>query len=398
MSAETACRRISVKPGEADAPRVERVDGVWRVRSTEAVRQILRERDATAQAGFNSESIPDGTMADEPILFMDGEPHRLQRSKIARYFAPETVAARYRGLMESRADSLVAEMVAAGRARLDDVSLRYSTEAAAKVIGLTDSRTDRMARRLERLFDQPSFDPASSEPEGRIASIVRHLRGSVPMLWFYLWDVRPAIRERRKAPQEDIISHLLKEGYGISAILIECVTYGAAGMATTREFISMATLHLLRDDALRARYVRADEPERYAILHEILRLEPIVGHLYRRAQRGFSFTDGGHTYTVEPGDLLDLFIRQANADPTTVGDAPLDLCPARPLPRGIGLEVMSFGDGPHKCPGNALAIQETDILLTRLFAHPVRLVREPHLGWDDIISGYALRDVAVAVG
>lgn len=169
-------------------------------------------------------------------------------------------------------------------------------------------------------------------------------------------------------------------------------------MATTREFISMATLHLLRDDALRARYVRADEPERYAILHEILRLEPIVGHLYRRAQRGFSFTDGGHTYTVEPGDLLDLFIRQANADPTTVGDAPLDLRPARPLPRGIGLEVMSFGDGPHKCPGNALAIQETDILLTRLFAHPVRLVREPHLSWDDIISGYALRDVAVAVG
>lgn len=95
---------------------------------------------------------------------------------------------------------------------------------------------------------------------------------------------------------------------------------------------------------------------------------------------------------------MNLFIRQANADPTTVGDAPLDLCPARPLPRGIGPEVMSFGDGPHKCPGNALAIQETDILLTRLFAHPVRLVREPHLGWDDIISGYALRDVAVAIG
>ena len=90
MSAEAACRRISVKPGEADSPRVERVDGVWRVRSTEAVRQILRERDATAQAGFNSESIPDGTMADEPILFMDGEPHREQRSKIARSFAPKT--------------------------------------------------------------------------------------------------------------------------------------------------------------------------------------------------------------------------------------------------------------------------------------------------------------------
>ena len=399
MSAEVAaCRRISVKPGEADSPRVEHADGVWRIRSTEAVRQILRERDATAQAGFNSEAIPEGTMANEPILFMDGAPHRLQRSKIARYFAPKTVAARYRDLMESRADALVAEMVASGGARLDDVSLRYSTEVAAKVIGLTNSNLTRMAHRLERLFDQPSFDPASTEPEGRVAGTVRQLRGSIPMLWFYLWDVRPAIRERRKAPQEDVISHLLAEGYAVPAILIECVTYGAAGMATTREFISMAALHLLRDDALRARYVVAGEAERYAILHEILRLEPIVGHLYRRAQHEFTFTDGGQTHTVAAGDLLDLFVRQANADPATVGEAPLDLCPARPLPRGIGPEVMSFGDGAHKCPGNALAIQESDILLTRLFAHPVSLAREPKLGWDDIISGYALRDVSVTVG
>ena len=168
-------------------------------------------------------------------------------------------------------------------------------------------------------------------------------------------------------------------------------------MATTREFISMAALHLLRDDALRQRYVVADEAERYAILHEILRLEPIVGHLYRRAQHEFTFTDGDQTHTVAAGDLLDLFVRQANADPATVGEAPLDLCPARPLPRGIGPEVMSFGDGAHKCPGNALAIQESDILLTRLFAHPVSLAREPQIGWDDI-SGYALRDVAVTIG
>ncbi len=398
MSVEAACRRISVKPGEADEPRVEYADGVWRIRSTEAVRQILRERDATAQAGFNSEAIPEGTMANEPILFMDGEPHRQQRSKIARYFAPKTVADRYRGLMESRADALVAEMVAAGEARLDEVSLRYSTEVAAKVIGLTNSNLTRMAHRLERLFDQPSYDPATAGKEGRVKATVRQLRGSLPMAWFYAWDVRPAIRERRKAPQEDVISHLLKEGYGIPAILIECVTYGAAGMATTREFISMAALHLLRDDALRARFVVAGEAERYAILHEILRLEPIVGHLYRRAQRGFTFTDGEETHVVADGELLDLFVRQANADPATVGEAPLDLCPARPLPRGIGPEVMSFGDGAHKCPGNALAIQESDILLTRLFAHPVRLVREPRLGWDDIISGYALRDVRIAVG
>ena len=35
MSAEVAaCRRISVKPGEADSPRVEHADGVWRISHT----------------------------------------------------------------------------------------------------------------------------------------------------------------------------------------------------------------------------------------------------------------------------------------------------------------------------------------------------------------------------
>ncbi|MBB1509999.1 cytochrome P450 [Tessaracoccus sp. MC1756] len=393
-----ACRRISVEPGECTSPSVESFDGVWRIRSTEAVRQILRERDATTQAGFNSESIPDGTMADQPILFVDGQPHRQQRSKIARFFAPKTVATRYRGLMESRADALVAEMAAKGGARLDDVSLRYSTEVAAKVIGLTDSRRRGLARRLERLLDQPVYDPASDRAEGPVRATLRALRGAAPMAWFYFWDVRPAIRARRRQPQEDVISHLIDEGYGAPAILIECVTYGAAGMATTREFISMAALHLLRDDALRSRYVVAPDDERHAILHEILRLEPIIGHLYRRAEKEFTFTDAGATHTVRAGQLLDLHIRQANADPATVGDSPLDLCPGRELPRGIGPEVMSFGDGPHKCPGNALAIQESDILLTRLFAHPVSLVGEPALGWDEVISGYALRNVRIAVG
>lgn len=61
---EGACRRISVKPGEVISPRVENHGGLWRVRSTEATRRILRERDATAQAGSNSESMPDGTVAD----------------------------------------------------------------------------------------------------------------------------------------------------------------------------------------------------------------------------------------------------------------------------------------------------------------------------------------------
>ena len=393
----TTAQRKSSKPGEQDAPRIERVNSTWRIRSTEGVRQVLRGKDATLQAGFSVEDLPPAAkQKNPPILFMDGERHRQQRSKVARYFAPKTVSTKYRELMESRADELVAEMIAARHVRLDQVTMRYSVEVAAHVIGLTNSPIKAMAKRLERFFDQPVGE-ASTVPS-RFLAIQRAMKQNLPMFAFYVRDVRPAIQARRKQPQEDVISHLIAEGYDDSAILIECVTYGAAGMITTREFISMAVWHLLENPPLRDRYLVAGEAERHAILLEVLRLEPIVGHLYRRAQVDFEITDAGATHCIAKGDLLDLYVRQANADPTVVGVDPLGVCPGRPLPRGIGEEVVSFGDGAHKCPGNSLAIQEADILLQRLLAQRVAIVRTPTIGWDELISGYSLRDFVLRVG
>ena len=396
MSVEARDRRISHYPGEASRPRVEHRDGRWHVRSTELVRQVLRENDATTQAGFSAESMP-ASVAERPILFMDGDEHRVHRAKVARFFAPKTVTNRYRELMENRADLLVAEAVEATTFRLDDLSLRYSTEVAAQVIGLTNSNVDGMARRLERLFVQPDRSPESVRKGGRLSDLWRTLRGHTPMLAFYLADVRPAIAARRRMPAEDVISHLLAEGYRDPAILIECVTYGAAGMATTREFISMAVLHLLADADLRASYLDAQERERFDILHEILRLEPIVGHLYRRAARDIDIVVDAQSLHIRKGELIDLYVRQANSDESVVGACPLDLRPGRPLPRGIGPELLSFGDGRHKCPGNSLAIQETDILLTRLLRHDLAVAHAPVLAWHELIAGYSLREFILTV-
>lgn len=396
MSVEAPDRRVSSRPGEAPGPPAERRGEGWQLRSTEAVRQVLRLKDATTQAGFSAESMPEG-VGERPILFMDGEQHRTHRAKVGRFFAPKTVANRYRELMQERADALVAEALAATTFRLDQLSLRYSTEVAAQVIGLTDSNADGLATRLERLFAQPDWSPHTVAKGGRLRGLWRTVRGHLPMLAFYLADVRPALAARRKAPAEDVISHLLAEGYRDPAVLIECVTYGAAGMATTREFISMAVLHLLADADLRARYLAAEERERFEILHEILRLEPIIGHLYRRATRDLDIIVDEQTVHIRKGELIDLDVRQANSDESTVGECPLDLRPGRPLPRGIGPEVMSFGDGHHKCPGNALAIQETDILLSRLLRHDLVVAHAPTLDWHELIAGYALRDFVLTV-
>jgi hypothetical protein len=83
----------------------------------------------------------------------------------------------------------------------------------------------------------------SEEPEKRNASYkkwvvaiieVRDLvncYGDFTADGFYLLDGQPAICARRDAPHEDLISHLLAQGYRDSEVLTECVTFGAAGLS-----------------------------------------------------------------------------------------------------------------------------------------------------------------------
>lgn len=377
--------RKSTRATETDGPGLEREGQTWRVRDAALVRQVLRHKDATTQAGFSAESVSSARIR-QPILFADGDEHRRQRSKIARFFAPKVVSTRYRELMAERAEAL---LTAQGRdIVLDRLALEYSVTVAAEVIGLTNSSTSGLSRRLESLFNQPHYDPTAEDGgRSRATRIMARLTGGLPLVPFYLFDVRPAVRARRSAPAEDVISHLIGEGYNGLDIMVECLTYGAAGMVTTREFISMAAWHFLENAALRDRYLVSEERERLAILGEILRLEPVVGHLYRRAACDIEVGDS----VIPAGDLIDLHIRAANTDASVVGEETLSLCPGREVASGYGPEVMSFGDGAHKCPGNALAIQETDVMLRRLLALPLTVVSTPTLEWDDLISGYRLR-------
>ncbi|MCC6496582.1 MAG: cytochrome P450 [Propionibacteriaceae bacterium] len=387
-----ASLRRAVKPGEPATPRVQQEGHVWRIRSLATARQVLRRRDLTTQAGFTAEAIPKGYLKHHPILISDGPLHDEQRSKVGRFFAPAVVAERYTRLMETCADTLLGRAEAAGSCRLDDLALLYAVEVTAEVVGLTNSPVPRMASRLVSFFNQPPFDITKPDLGRTPRQWARAaISGLAPILRFYVADVRPAIRARRKRPRQDVISHLIAEGYTDADILVECVTYGTAGMVTTREFICMAAWHLLNHRPLLERYLVAGQPERFAILNEIIRLEPVVGHLYRRAQGEFDISDGASSWTVSSGDLLDLCIRPANADPEAVGAEPLNLCPARALPSGVNQAVLSFGDGAHKCPGQPLAILESDVLLTRLLSRNPEILSDPELGWDDLIEGYWLR-------
>ncbi len=356
------------------------VAGATPVTGYAAVRDALRAA-GSRQAGFRAELVSRrGNPTRPPILFLTGEAHRRQRAATARFFTPRVVNERHRPIMVEAADRLIDDMRRAGGGRLDRMALDMAVTVAAQIVGLTESDKRGMIRRLDAFFSV-----GVSARGDRVSSAIASLLGRLRMLHFHLRDVRPAIAARRKAPREDVISHLLSDGYSDVDILVECFTYGAAGMVTTREFITMAGWHLLDKAPLRARFLAGDREGRMAILEEVLRLEPVVGMLYRRPA-------GSET-------PLALDIRSANGDAEAVGACPFALGPDRARADRVGGAGLAFGDGEHRCPGAGVALAEAEVFLDRLLRVPgLRLARAPDMAWNPLITGYELRDCRLEVG
>ncbi|MGB1288710.1 MAG: cytochrome P450 [Aggregatilineales bacterium] len=385
-----------------DTPVMQAEDGVWHISGFNEVRQVLRH-DAVIQAGFSAERTrKDGMsiMKNPPILFLDGEEHHRMRRETNRFFTPAITDRDYRDFMDAYADELMARLQHKKRLDLSDISMDMAVRVASKVVGLTSSIMPHgMKARLESLIalgNNILYDDA-----GRIEKAIRAAQSQWNMGSFYLLDVQPAIRARRKTPQNDVISYLLERDYSGLDILTECLVYGVAGMVTTREFISVALWHLLENPHLAERMRVGEQKERYAILHEILRLEPVVSHLYRRAQQDITIESNGQTMTIPAGAKMDLYILGANIDETVVGNNPMAVCPMREMTETrpkVQEMVLSFGDGAHRCPGAYVAIQESDIFLRKLLAQPgLRIEQKPNIAYSKIIESYELRDFIISV-
>ena len=391
-------QRKALKPGDTPTGRVTKRESIWRIGSLAAAKDVLLARHETIQAGFTAEYIPRNAFRSHPILISDGPQHDEQRRKVARFFAPRIVATRYGTLMETVVDKILDEAKRTGTITIDRVALYYTVEVTASIVGLTHAKVPALARRLEKFFRQPPLD--RSKPRlGRTNRqwMAAAANGLGPLVGLFVFDVLPAVRSRTKHPRQDVISHLIEQDSNLADILVECVTYGTAGMVTTREFITMACWHLLDNDELRQRYVAAEEDERLGILAEIIRLEPPVGHLYRRVTDNLTVTDRDESYELSPGELVDLDIRQTNADPDAFADDPLQLRPGRDRAKGVQDVGLSFGFGAHGCPGQPLALRETDALLHRLLSMDVTKRTEPTISWDDLIEGYKVRGLTLDV-
>jgi len=357
------------------------------VKSPDVARKILRSQQAI-QAGAGAEFVTFENPEHAPVFFLDGIDHHRKRLKIQKFLSAKAVAERHLEVMRRISAKIIDGFKREGTAKLEDLSFDLAIDVVGEILGLTNSDRLGRARRIQRVL-------YSTMDQGRtgFSGFVVKLKQIFFTYIFFLRDVKPAIDARKKAPKNDAISFFLEDGYSSKTIIIECLTYGTAGMLTTREFIVMAAWYLFDDAELRQRFLDGDENEQLAILLEIVRLEPVAALIHRKMNEPVDLDS-----SVKPaGELYAIDIRAANISEELVGECPFAVDPERAKRQRDTGRFLSFSDGAHNCPGWHVAMHETRIFLEQLFKVPgLKLEREPDMSWNNGLKSYELRNAIVS--
>ncbi len=185
--------------------------------------------------------------------------------------------------------------------------------------------------------------------------------------------LRDLIEERRKAPQDDLISQLVQvteEGdrLTVDEMISTCILLLNAGHEATVNVMGNGLLALLKHPDQMAAW-REDPGLTYTAIEELLRYDTPL-HLFNRYSLADVEVAGQH---FPFGSKIALLLGAANRDPAAF---------TNPNQLDLGREVnqhVSFGGGVHYCLGAPLARLELDLSLPMLLKRfpKMELAQEP---------------------
>jgi len=286
------------------------------------------------------------------FLFLDPPVHARLRKLVGKAFAPKVVKA-----LEPYIGELVSSL-------LDDV------EAAGTFDVIADLAYPLPVAVICRLLgvpieDQPEFSRASA-PLAQLVDPFVAFTGDLPDgfderrragLWLFRY-LRNLIKQRRRAPGEDLISGLIaveESGDQLTEaeIIATCNLLLIAGHETTVNLIANAILAMLRHPWQWA--ALATDPARAsAVIEETLRYDPPVQLMGRIAGEDMTIGD----VTVPKGGIMMLLLAAAHHD-RDVNERPDEFDPDRET-----IRHLAFGHGPYFCLGAPLARLEASVALS----------------------------------
>ncbi|MGW1997609.1 cytochrome P450 [Embleya sp. NPDC001921] len=291
---------------------------------------------------FSSRSIsvmdPDPAYQWIPIM-MDPPTHTTWRRLLRPLFTPARAAAMQDRLTRQCA-VLIDDLV--DRQSCDfvaDFARRYPTTIFLELIGLPTSQLEQFLTWEHAILHPTPGGPGNTEAKNDLRNCFTDL-----------------IAKRRARPRDDLVSAALSftiddRPVSDAEVLELCMLLFLAGMDTVAAQLSYAFWHLARHPADRARITAAPDLAPAAV-EEFLRAHTLT--LTARKLAADHTVDG---CAMKEDDMVMLPLAMADRDPRAYPDPALvDF--DRPLRRHL-----SFGAGPHRCPGAHLARLEIQTAL-----------------------------------
>jgi len=305
------------------------------------------------------------------VGFIDPPDHTRLRALVSKVFTPRTVE-RLRGQIQAITDELLEAVLPTGRMDIvADLAFPLPATVIGELLGLP--------REDQQRFKQWSNDITQFLGAGTPhIDVTRQARDSVNAIKDYLSVI---FAERRRSPQDDLISGLLEvveEGERLSEeeLYGMCVFLLVAGHETTMSLIANGVLALLRNQE-QARALRDDPTMAMTAVEELLRYDSPIQHQTRVAREDFHLA-GKH---VKAGQRVLPLLGSANRDPARFEN------PDRLVLNRKPNRHVAFGYGLHYCIGAPLARLEGQIAFNTLLRRlPSLSLMEDTITWREDTS------------
>ena len=287
------------------------------------------------------------------IISMDPPEHRHMRSLVNKVFTPRAIGA-LQGMVSEQIDRYFEAVDPLEFDVVSDFSAYFPVEVITTMLGVPAE-----LRQQVRLWIDEQLHREPGQIEVSEAGVE-----AMAQTWLMYYDL---IKQRRAAPQDDMISRLIsaeieREDGEVtrlrnSEIAGFATLLGGAGAETVTKLVGAAVVMFGRHPEQWQR-LREDRSKIPAAIEELLRYEAPAQYNVRRSQREIHL----HGVTIPEGKPVFLVGGSANRDPDAWTDPDtFDIDRDRTEAQNLG-----FGYGIHSCLGAALARLECTIALDKL--------------------------------
>ncbi len=314
------------------------------------------------------------------IIFRDPPDHTRLRRLSIKAFTPRMVE-KLRPRIEVIANALLDQVQKQGTMDLiADFAFPLPASVIAEIIGIPATFQEQLKAWSKALLKIVDFQPAEANHKQHFMAVMDFWR-----------CMKYLANERRKEPQDDLLSALLsaeEQGQKLTEeeVLASCMMILWAGHETTENLIGNGMLALLRHPEQMAMW--RDHPAlAQTAVEELLRFDSPSQMVGRGVLEDLEI--GGKR--ISAGQLVVGVIGAANRDPEKfVEPDRLDLT-------RVENEHLSFGEGIHYCIGASLARAEAQIAFTTLLQRlpNLKLVHETP-AWSPNVAIRGLKTLPLA--